>query len=414
MSDVHPLEWRAVKLTDVADIWFSGVDKKSNPSERPIRLCNYVDVFRNREIRPNLDFMRATATQAEIDRNSLLKGDVVFTKDSETADEIAECAFVAESADDLVCGYHLAIARPHASQLLGSFLAHSLRLPKTRHQFVRSANGVVRYGLTLDAIDEVTLAVPAIVEQRRIIAVLDTWDRAIDATESLIAAQQKRLKAAVKRLVWSDLDDWRPLSAFMEPSRERVGDGRALEVFSVTRNGLKPQLEHFNKRIANEDIARHMLLKPAEFVLSGLNFWLGSVAVSDLKHDVCISPDYKVFRFKETANPDYFRHLVRTDAFRELLISCSTERASIVRRNFNRGMFLESEIPVPPAAEQGRRAGVLDAIAVELKVIEARRSLLRSQKRGLMQKLLTGEWRLDERFDPPMLAPRAACVGGAE
>ena len=412
MSDVYPLGWRIVKLTDVADIWFSGVDKKSNPSERPVRLCNYVDVFRNREIRSNLDFMRATATQAEIERNRLLKGDVVFTKDSETADEIAECAFVAESVDDLVCGYHLAIARPHTSQLLGSFLAHSLRLPKTRHQFVRSANGVVRYGLTLDAVDEVTLAVPAIVEQRRIVAVLDTWDRAIDATDSLIAAKRKRLNVAAKRLVWSDQDDWRPLSAYMEPSRDRVGDGRALEVFSVTRDGLKPQLEHFNKRIANEDIARHMLLKPGEFVLSGLNFWLGSVAVSDLKKDVCISPDYKVFRFKETANPDYFRHLVRTDNFRELLISCSTERASIVRRNFNRGLFLESEIPVPPVAEQERRARALDAITVELKVIEARHSLLLSQKRGLMQKLLTGEWRLGERFDPPMLAPRSVRVGG--
>jgi type I restriction enzyme S subunit len=37
----------------------------------------------------------------------------------------------------------------------------------------------------------------------------------------------------------------------------------------------------------------------------------------------------------------------------------------------------------------------------------------RTQKRGLMQKLLTGEWRLDERFDPPMLAPRVARAGGA-
>jgi type I restriction enzyme S subunit len=412
MSNAYPLGWSVAKLTEVADVWFSGVDKKSNPSERQVRLCNYLDVFRNREIRPNLDFMKATATQGEITRNRLLKGDVVFTKDSETADEIAECAFVAETADDLVCGYHLAIARPHASRLLGSFLAHSLRLPRTRHQFVRSANGVVRHGLTLDAIEEVILAIPTIAEQRRIVAVLDTWDRAIDTADSLIAAKLKRLSVAAKRLAWSDQDDWRPLSDYMEPSRDRVGVGRSLEVFSVTRDGLKPQLEQFNKRIANEDIARHMLLKPGEFALSGLNFWLGSIAVSDLKNDVCISPDYKVFRFKEGASPDYFRHLVRTDSFRELLISCSTERASVVRRNFNRGLFLESEIPAPPLVEQEKRARVLDAIAAELQAVKTLHSLLLIQKRGLMQKLLTGECRLDESFDLPARELQAAVLGG--
>ncbi|MGN6309254.1 MAG: restriction endonuclease subunit S [Xanthobacteraceae bacterium] len=411
MRIVLPPEWSLVKLTDVAEVWFSGVDKKSDPNEQPVRLCNYVDVFRNLEIRPNLPFMKATATISEIKRNRLAEGDVVFTKDSETVAEIAECSLVTESADDIVCGYHLAVARPNPDRLLGAFLAQAMRFPMLRHQFVRSANGVVRYGLTLEAVGEVNLCMPPIREQARIAKLLNTWDQAIESSASLLDAERKRLIATAKRMIWNDQDDWRPLSDFMVPSRARVGAGRSLEVFSVTRDGLKPQLEHFNKRISNENITRHMLLRPGEFALSGLNFWLGSVAVSDLKEDVCISPDYKVFHLNGKANSAYFKHLVRTDGFRELLVNCSTERASVVRRNFNRELFFQSEIPVPHVEEQKKRAEALDAIAASIRAAERRISLLTAQKSGLMQKLLTGELRLDQRFDD--LAPAVVARGAA-
>jgi hypothetical protein len=38
---------------------------------------------------------------------------------------------------------------------------------------------------------------------------------------------------------------------------------------------------------------------------------------------------------------------------------------------------------------------------------------LRIQNRGLMQKLLTGEWQLGQRFDPSAAIPRPSRAGGA-
>jgi hypothetical protein len=75
--------------------------------------------------------------------------------------------------------------------------------------------------------------------------------------------------------------------------------------------------------------------------------------------------------------------------------------------------FENFQIAVPSLEQQRLIADALDAEAMEITLLEQRDGLLQSQKRGLMQKLLTGEWRLDERFDPPMLAPRAALAGGA-
>lgn len=109
-----PDGWQVVRLGDVAEIAFSSVDKKTVDSEVPVELCNYTDVFYNRRIRPGMDFMTATASPVECDRWALRKGDVLFTKDSETPDEIGIPAYVTADMPEVLCGYHLGLARPHA------------------------------------------------------------------------------------------------------------------------------------------------------------------------------------------------------------------------------------------------------------------------------------------------------------
>jgi type I restriction enzyme S subunit len=60
----------------------------------------------------------------------------------------------------------------------------------------------------------------------------------------------------------------------------------------------------------------------------------------------------------------------------------------------NKKDFLKLEVSLPPVAEQTRLATIL---ATTDMLIEKETSLLvalKSQKRGLMQKLLTGQWRV--------------------
>ena len=73
--------------------------------------------------------MAATASPDEVERFRLQRGDVLITKDSETWDDIAIPTLVVDAADDLICGYHLAILRPKES-LLGELSCASS--PKQR------------------------------------------------------------------------------------------------------------------------------------------------------------------------------------------------------------------------------------------------------------------------------------------
>ena len=84
-----PRRWEAKPLRAVADYVVSNVDKVPADDEAPVRLCNYTDVYNNEFITLDLDFMEATATQAEIARFGMAVDDVIITKDSESWDDIA-------------------------------------------------------------------------------------------------------------------------------------------------------------------------------------------------------------------------------------------------------------------------------------------------------------------------------------
>lgn len=175
-----PASWDVVRFGDVAEVRFSPVDKKSVDDEVPVRLCNYTDVYYNRVVRSGMEFMVATATQVECEKWSLKRGDVLFTKDSETPDDIGVPAYVSEDMPDVLCGYHLGLARPQQDMLDGVFLAEFLSSWGSRREFARIANGVTRFGLTLDATRALPITLPPVEEQRAICGVLNSIDDSLE------------------------------------------------------------------------------------------------------------------------------------------------------------------------------------------------------------------------------------------
>ncbi|KAA0220324.1 MAG: restriction endonuclease subunit S [Planctomycetota bacterium] len=168
-----PEHWSVRRVRNVADLRVSNVDKHTKPGELPVRLCNYTDVYKNATIRADMPFMSATATAEEVKAFRLEVGDVIITKDSEDWQDIGVPALVEETAEDLVCGYHLAILRPKPMSVTGPFLAYALRSRSVVTQFSIAATGVTRYGLSHGAIKSIVLPVPPIPEQDGIVRHID-------------------------------------------------------------------------------------------------------------------------------------------------------------------------------------------------------------------------------------------------
>ena len=189
-----PDGWGVAPLKRLAKTQLSNVDKRSIEGERPVKLCNYVDVYKNERITARIEFMPASASDEQIRRLSIRRGDVLITKDSETPDDIGVPALVAEDLGCVVCGYHLALLRPYDGISIGGYLARLLTSGYVRAQFATLAVGMTRYGLGKYDIENVLLPVPSTPEQTAIGSFLDRESARIDA----LIAEQQRLIALLK------------------------------------------------------------------------------------------------------------------------------------------------------------------------------------------------------------------------
>jgi len=134
--------------------------------------------------------MIGTATKKEIDKFNVLKGDVIITKDSEEFDDIAKPSYVSEEIPNLVCGYHLAILRPK-NIIEGLFLSKALRLHYVNVFFQKRANGITRFGITKETIENALIPLPPLPEQQRIAEILSQIDQTIEKEQQYKEKLQK-------------------------------------------------------------------------------------------------------------------------------------------------------------------------------------------------------------------------------
>ena len=205
-----PAHWEVKKLKFVARVQPSNVNKKSKENEERIRLCNYTDVYYNEEITADLPFMKATASDAQIRKLTLKKGDIIITKDSEDPNDIAVPAYVPQDLQGVVCGYHLALLRPKDGTF-GGFLKRAMDSQYARSFFATRANGITRYGLGIYAINNFILPIPPTqAEQEEIADYLDRETEQIDALieecEMAIGLLKERRTALISAAVTGAID----------------------------------------------------------------------------------------------------------------------------------------------------------------------------------------------------------------
>lgn len=193
------MELKQYKLGDIANVEISGVDKKCIAGEFSVRLCNFVDVYRNWAITSEMAerFMQATARQAEIDRFTIKKGQVALTKDSETRDDIGISTYIADDFDDVVLGYHNALITSNPKLLNGKYLNALLHTDYAKKYFANNASGSgQRYTLSVDALNSFPVLSPSLRMQEKIGNIFSNIDRKILLNRAL----NQNLEAMAKQL----------------------------------------------------------------------------------------------------------------------------------------------------------------------------------------------------------------------
>lgn len=124
--------------------------------------------------------MEATATLDQVRSFSLRAGDILITKDSETANDIGVAAFVPKTLDGVVCGYHVAVLRPKRNRVDPKYLFWSMASAHAREQMSVFASGVTRFGLRFGDVGNLQLCLPDLAIQRSVVGFLDRETARID------------------------------------------------------------------------------------------------------------------------------------------------------------------------------------------------------------------------------------------
>ena len=417
-----PDGWRLARLGDVADVAFSSVDKKTADGEVSVELCNYTDVFYNRRIRAGMKLMTATATPDECQTWSLKKGDVLFTKDSETPDEIGVPSYVSDEMPNVLCGYHLGLARPSSKLAYGAFLARALASRASAQEFSRIANGVTRFGLTLEATRNLPLLLPPLAEQRAIAAALDAIDDAIERTEAVIAATERLRDALLHELLALGVPGWH--TAWKEAPGigtipacwevVRLGDVVESTTYgtnaSLNGSGSTPVLRMSNLQNGHIDLSELRRADLSDRDFQDLNLVRGDIlfnrtnslalvgkvaVVRDLPQPISFASYLVRLRtHKNPADPFWLAALLWSPSCQSRIRRFATPGVS--QANINPTSLKSLVIPLPPLPEQRAIATALDGVDEAIERGRMETDMLQSLKSSAADALLTGRVRVTQ------------------
>lgn len=234
-------------------------------------------------------------------------------------------------------------------------------------------------------------------EQRKIAAILRTWDEALEKLNALRAAKARQLDGLAAKLIHDDQVERLHLREFLTESSTRNRDEQVQRVLSVTNSaGFVLAEEQFAHRVASASLSNYKIVRRGQYAYNPSRINVGSIARLDAWDEGALSPMYVVFQVKRGLDADFFGHWLRSAEARQRIALAAQ---GSVRETVNFGDLGSILVPVPTMERQKAIAQGLNAARAEISLLDDEIKAVTRQKRGLMQKLLTGEWRVEVSDD---------------
>lgn len=258
--------------------------------------------------------------------------------------------------------------------------------------FSKHNSGGAQPSLNRNFIYPIPIHIPPLPEQRKIAEILRTWDLGVEKLEALRAAKEQQLEGFAAQLFHKAQAEKQYLREHLTEVSERNRGQCVARVLSVTNSaGFVPAEDQFAHRVASADISNYKIVRQGQYAYNPSRINVGSIARLDDWSEGALSPMYVVFELHETLDSDYFSHWLRTGEARKRI---GLAAQGSVRDTVSFGDLSSIPVPIPPLEAQQQIARALSSAKKELSLLKSEIDLLTRQKRGLMQKLLTGEWRV--------------------
>lgn len=391
----------------------NGINAEKASYGNGIKFINVMDVLQGNFITPEIIPGQIMLSDKKIKENLVKQGDILFNRTSEIPEEIG-IASVYLGDEDVVFGGFVIKGHPLDNKLDNMFKKYCFSSENVRKEIIRRGQGAVRTNIGQKDLSKVLVMVPPLPEQKAIADLLSTWDEAIDKTERLIQAKEKQLRQMSRWLLFghkrlgskqSELvdglffrypSDWR-LSKIGKVAKEIALRNEESEktVLSCSKyDGFVNSLDYFGKQVFSNDTSNYKVIKKGQFGYPSNHIEEGSIGLLEHCEIGILSPIYVVFEAKkEKVHPPYLFKLLKTDIYRHIF-QVSTSSSVDRRGSLRWGDFSKIKVLLPTLEEQKQITETLSAAQYEIDLLKQLAEKYKTQKRGLMQKMLTGEWRV--------------------
>ena len=262
------------------------------------------------------------------------------------------------------------------------FVKVFLETPKLQNLFERRSHGGTMPGLNASAIGSITIPVPDLNIQKYIVEVLGHWDTAIEQTKVLIDAKERQFRWLITKLINGQKEHLTKLGEHFGRSII-IEKGKPLIKTDISDNGNIPVIAGGKTSPYTHNRYTHSM--PC-ITVSASGAYAGYVWYHD--YPIWASDCNIIYSTENSTRYIYFA--LKFNQSRIYALQSGGGQPHIYARDLRR-----IAIPLPNITEQKRIAEILNAARHEIDQLKSLAKQYGMQKRGLMQKLLTGKWRID-------------------
>lgn len=391
------------------------------------KLINIYDLYQGTSIHTK-NLSRLALSQSEYKTFEVWRGDLFFTRSSLKKEGIAHCNIFLSDEENVVYECHMMRMRPNGELANPKYLQEFCLAMPAREYFMSHGKTTTMTTIDQGSIGGLPVLLPPLPEQQKIAAILTAVDDMLDVIARQISATQTLKQGLMQTLFTRGAGTpdaqghWHPHTAFQETELGRIPvgwratklDSHASKVGSgvTPKGGSESYLSSGVPLIRSQNVlvgalslddvafisdAQHekmqnSALAPEDVLLNITGASIGRSAIlpadfgkGNVNQHVCI------IRTTASLNPYYLCQFLNSALGQ---IQIDRFQAGGNREGLNYQQIRSFDLPVPSVEEQKRIADMLRSFDDKLDALNTKHAHYQSLKRGLIQKLLTGEWRV--------------------
>ncbi|NGT63872.1 restriction endonuclease subunit S [Clostridium perfringens] len=390
-------EWKEYRLGELFN-FKNGLNKEKEYFGKGTPIINYTDVYKKIELTKKNILGLVEVNEKERENYSVRKGDVFFTRTSETINEIGYTAVVTSDVEDTVFSGFVLRARPKVEYLSAAFCKYCFYTHNARKEIITKSSYTTRALTSGSLLSGMNIFLPSLQEQEKIANFLSKVDSIIEKQGKKVEYWNLYKKGMMQKIFSQkirfkdkngrDYPEWEEekLGDYIIQYDEITTENNQYEALTSSRKGLFLQKDYFNKQIASEDNTGYNIVPRGYFTYRHMSDdSIFHFNINNLIDFGIVSTLYPVFTTNENMNSIFLRYYLNEGP--EFKKYCLLQKQGGSRTYMYLKKLKEFKGNIPSLDEQIKIANFLSNIDNIIEKESKKLEELKQWKKGLLQQM---------------------------